>query len=92
MITQTQLDLVRELAGLFFTIEEISLLTMIDQEELRREISFGHSELNNAYWIGKLEAERTLRQKTSDFAKTGSPQAEQQMLEHLQRMNESEKQ
>lgn len=92
MITQTQLDSVRELAGLFFTIEEISLMTGIDQELLRREIAWGNSELNNAYWIGKLEAEKTLRQKTSDFAKNGSPQAEKQMLEHLQRMNESENQ
>lgn len=92
MITQTQLDLVQELAGLFFTIEEISLLSMIHLEELRREISFGNSALHNAYWIGKLTATKALREKTALFALAGSPQAEQQMLEHLQRMNESENQ
>lgn len=92
MITQTQLDSVKELAGLFFTLEEISLMANIDIEELRREVCFGYGELHNSYWIGKLEAEKVLRAKTAIFAVAGSPQAEQQMLEHLQRMNESENQ
>jgi hypothetical protein len=65
-------------------------LTGIDFEELRREVRFGHSDLNNAYWIGKLEAMKTLRISTNDFAKKGSPQAEEKMLEHLQDMNEAE--
>lgn len=90
MITQTQLEQVQELAGLFFTLKEISLLTGIDSEELTREVMFGHSEVNNAYWMGKLEAQKTLRMNTRDFAKKGSPQAEEKMLEHLQDMNEAE--
>lgn len=65
-------------------------MTGIDLEELRREVMFGRSEVNNAYWIGKLEAQKTLRISTKDFAKKGSPQAEEKMLEHLQDMNEAE--
>ncbi len=90
MITQDQLNQVEELSGLFFTLEEISLLTDIHIEELRREVRFGSSDLNKAYWKGKLDAVKTLRIATKDFAEKGSPQAEQQMLDHLRLMNESE--
>lgn len=90
MITQDQLTQVTELAGLFFTLEEISLLTHINAEELKREVMFGSSDLNAAYWTGKLEAIKAIRISTKAFAEKGSPQAEEQMLEHLRRMNESE--
>lgn len=90
MITQTQLEQVREYASLFFTLEEISILTLIDLEELKREVSFGHSELNNAYWLGKMEGQVTLRKQVKDWASKGSPAAEQQMLEWLKQQNESE--
>lgn len=65
-------------------------MTGIDLEELRREVMFGRSEVNNAYWMGKLVAMKTLRKSTKDFAMAGSPQAEEKMLEHLQDMNEAE--
>jgi len=90
MVTQTQLDQVREYAALFFTLEEIALLTMIDLEELRREVSFGCSELNNAYWLGKMQSQLTLRKNVKDWAEKGSPQAEEKMLEWLRDQNESE--
>jgi hypothetical protein len=91
MVTQDQLNQIRELAGLFFTIDEISMLVGIDREELAREIKFGHSEINNAYWIGKLEAMKTQRLQIVEWAKKGSPQAELQMVYYLQQMQESEK-
>ncbi len=90
MITQTQLKQVREYASLFFTLEEISLLTMIDLEELRREVNFGHSELNNAYWIGKMQGQLALRKQVKEWAEKGSPAAEQQMMEWLRDQKESE--
>ena len=37
MITQEQLLQVKELASLFFTVEQISLLTRIDKELLKRD-------------------------------------------------------
>ena len=72
-------------------MEQISLLTRIDYEELKREITFGFSELNQAYWSGKLEREKTIRTELFDFAKKGSPQALEQIIVHLEEMNESEK-
>lgn len=90
MITQTQLEQVRELASLFFTLEDISILTMISLEELRREVNFGHSELNNAYWLGKMDGQVTLRKQVKEWAIKGSPAAEQQMLKWLRDQNESE--
>lgn len=90
MITQTQLEQVREYASLFFTLEEISILTMIDLEELRREVNFGHSELNNAYWLGKMDGQIPLRKQVKEWAEKGSPAAEGQLLEWLKQQNESE--
>lgn len=90
MITQTQLEQVREYASLFFTLEEISILTMIDIEELRREVNFGHSELNNVYWLGKMEGQVALRKQVKEWAEKGSPDAEKQMLRWLKEQNESE--
>lgn len=90
MITQTQLEQVREYASLFFTLEEISILTMIDLEELRREVNFGHSELNNAYWLGKMNGQIPLRKQVKEWAEKGSPAAEGQLLEWLKQQNESE--
>ena len=91
MITQDQLLQVKELASLFFTIEQISLLTRIDNEFLKREVTFGNGELNEAYWTGKLEREKEMRKELFDFAKKGSPQALDQVIIHLEEMNESEK-
>lgn len=90
MITQTQLEQVREYASLFFTLEEISILTMIDLEELRREVNFGHSDLNNAYWLGKMTGQVILRKQVKEWAEKGSPAAEGQLLEWLKQQNESE--
>lgn len=90
MITQSQLQDVQELAGLFFSIPEIAMLTGIDEEELTRHVNVEHSALNNAYWIGKLTAMKQLRKLTMEFAKKGSHQAEEQMMKFLQQMNESE--
>lgn len=90
MITQEQLLQVKELASLFFTVEQISLLTRVDKELLKREITFGSGELNQAYWSGKLGREKDIRKELFDFAKKGSPQALEQVITHLEEMNESE--
>lgn len=90
MVTQTQLEQVREYASLFFTLEEIAILTMIDLEELRREVNFGHSELNNAYWLGRMKTEVDMRKQVKEWAEKGSPSAEKQMLQWLRDQKESE--
>lgn len=90
MITQSQLQEVEELAGLFFSIPEIAMLVGIDEEELTRHVNVEYSALHNAYWIGKLTAMKELRKSTKEFAEKGSPQAEEQMMKFLQQMNESE--
>lgn len=91
MATQEQLNQISELAGLFFTLEEISLLTEVDISELRREVNFGSSEIHKHYWRGKLSAVKEIRKSTKEFAEKGSPQAEAQMIEYLKLMNESER-
>jgi len=90
MITQFQLSQVSEFAELFFTLEEISILTHIDIEELRREVNFGNSLLNKAYWQGKMAGQIVLRKQVKAWALKGSPGAEQQLMEWLAKQNESE--
>lgn len=91
MITPEQLNNIEELAGLFFTLEEISLLAEIDISELRREVNYGSGEIHSHYWRGKLTALKEIRKSTKEFAEKGSPQAEAQLIEYLKLMNESER-
>lgn len=91
MITDAQIQQVQELAALFFTLEEISLLTLIDIEELRREVQFGQgSELKKAYWQGKLGSVKTIRETMKNNAEKGSSMACFTMNEWLKEMNESD--
>ncbi len=90
MVTQSQLQQVSDYAELFFTLEEISVLTMVDLEELRREVNFGYSDLNKAYWTGKMAGAVELRKNVKDWAKKGAPGAEQQLMEWARDQKESE--
>lgn len=90
MITQEQLSQVYEYAELFFTLEEISILTRIDIEELRREVTFGNSPLNEAYWYGKMTGQVKMRKQVKEWAKKGSADAEKQLAEWLSKQSESE--
>jgi len=70
------LQQIKTLAGLFFTIEEISIHLHLDESELRREIRGRKSAIAQAYWNGKLTQMIELRKDLVDFAKRGSNQAD----------------
>ena len=90
MITESQIQQVQELSSLFFSLEEISLLTLIDIEELRREVQFGKTDLSRAYWNGKLTTLKTMRASVKTNAEKGNSMANFIMNEWLKEMNESE--
>jgi phosphoribulokinase len=76
-MTETEiLQQIELLAGLFFTIEEISIHLKIDESELRREIRGKHTPRALAYWDGKLNQMIELRKELIDYAKKGSNQAD----------------
>lgn len=90
MISETKLEEIKKYASLFFTIEEISILVGIDIEELRREIHFGTSPINNSYWIGKLDSKVKLRETVKDAADKGDIEACQLMYFWMNEQTESE--
>lgn len=87
---KTTLELIEEYAGLFLTIDEISLLLDLDPILFRREISAGQSAHAKAYLKGKLHSMLEMRRQTVMFAKKGSPQAEAFVKEYIdiQKQNE----
>lgn len=80
-LTKKQYLKIEELAGLFCSIDEISMLIEVSANELRREIRNKNSDAARYYFRGKLTTQVKLRQQIKLFAEKGSPQAEQTMKE-----------
>jgi hypothetical protein len=87
---KTNLELIEEYAGLFLTIDEISLLLDLDPIQFRREISAGKSDNARAYQKGKLQSMLEMRRQTVMFAKKGSPQAESFVQEYIANQKQNE--
>ncbi len=87
---KTTLELIEEYAGLFLTIDEISLLLDLDPIQFRREISAGKSDNAKAYQKGKLQSMLEMRRQTVMFAKKGSPQAEAFVQEYIASQKQNE--
>jgi hypothetical protein len=83
-------DLIEEYAGLFLTLDEISLLLGLDPSELRRDIRHGKSERSKAYNRGKLKSILEIRRQTVSFAKKGSPAAEELVHGYIQKQKSNE--
>jgi hypothetical protein len=71
------LSKIEEYAGLFLTIDEIAILLDLDPAELRRDIRHGKSARARAYNKGKIQSILEVRRQTVEFAKKGSPAAEE---------------
>jgi len=85
-----QLKEIEELASLFLTIDEISILTNIDAAEFRREVRFGKSDRAKAYLKGKLNSILEVRKQTVMFAKKGSPAAESLVNNYISKQAQNE--
>jgi hypothetical protein len=84
-------DKVKELAGLYFSIEDIAVIIEMEPDELRRIIRYDQqSPLTRAYRAGSLETQIKLRYDTRLFAMKGSPQAETDMHTFLMHQKEAE--
>lgn len=81
---------VEEYAGLFLTVDEISILCDLDPSYFRREIRSGRSALARAYMRGKISSMLEIRRITVDFAKKGSPQSEILVKEYIEKMDSNE--
>lgn len=81
---------VEEFAGNFLTIDEICILCDLDSQQFRREVRAGRTRLAKAYLNGKVNSQLEIRRLTVEFAKKGSPQAEQLVKEYIEKMEHNE--
>jgi hypothetical protein len=81
---------IEEYAGLFLTVDEISLLLDIDPAEFRRDIRHGKNERARAYNRGKLKSILDVRRQTVAFAKKGSPAAEELVQGYIVKQKNNE--
>jgi len=81
---------VEEYAGLFLTVDEISILCDLDPSLFRREIRAGRSPVARSYLKGKIGSMLEIRRMTVDFAKKGSPQSEILVKEYIEKMESNE--
>ena len=79
-LTGEQLSEVRDMAGLFFSIEEIAENIETDIEEIEMEMALKQGEFYKAYRYGWLEAEIKLRKSIQQAAENGSNPAQQMLL------------
>ena len=84
-LTESSLETqVEELAALFFSIREIALFTGLDEDKLRSSITgIAATPLSKAYYRGQQRTAIRLRFDELNYALHGSPQAAQEMKEHL---------
>ena len=84
-LTESPLETqVEELAALLFTISDIALFTGLDEEEFRADLmDESDSVIAKAYHRGKLRTKIMLRFDSLNYAIHGSPQALNEMKEHL---------
>lgn len=85
-----ELEKIEEYAGLFLTIDEIAVLLDIDATELRREIRHGKTDRARAYKKGKIKSILEVRRQTVEFAKKGSPAAEDLVNNYINAQKKNE--
>jgi hypothetical protein len=79
-LSAEQLSELEEMAGLFFSIEDISDNLEVDSEELEKLISLKSGEIYKTYKRGWLKGDITLRKSIAKAAENGSNPAQQMML------------
>jgi hypothetical protein len=75
-LSKDEIKKIEEMAGLFFTIEEIAEFLALPTRELSIEIRRRGTPISEAYWQGKYAKMIELRKKVVDYAQKGSSQAD----------------
>lgn len=79
-LTTEQLDEVQEMAGLFFSPEDIADNLEVDADDFREEIESKTGKIYHAWRRGWLTAEVALRKSILQASNNGSNPAQQMML------------
>lgn len=84
ILNAEQLEKIRELSALFLTYHEIASLLELDTEELLEVFRDQQSPAYKAYFKGKTESKKEIREKVILLAKKGSPQAEELVSDYIE--------
>lgn len=90
MYNQEQLTRIEELAGFLMAIDDIAILTGIDEDQLRQEIANKHSKANKAYRLGKAKTVLDIKKQEVALAKLASPTAVENVAQYLTEMDTNE--
>jgi hypothetical protein len=82
-LTDAQLLEIQELAGLFLTSDEIAILMDIDIDQFVSVIASQKGPVFKAYFRGKTESKKQIRQNVVKMAKHGSPAAEEMVDNYI---------
>lgn len=70
------IEKIKEMAGLFFTIEEIADFLGLNRRDLAIQVRKRETTISKAYWTGKFDKMIELRRKVVEYAQKGSSQAD----------------
>ncbi|GAB3177608.1 hypothetical protein [Telluribacter humicola] len=83
-LTESQLEEISELASLFFSPQDIAIITGLDVDQLLEEIATEQSSANLAYLRGKLKARASVRKTIKNLAIQGSSPAQNLVLKMME--------
>jgi len=90
-LTESQLEEIKDLAGLLLEPEEIAVLMDIDTYLFLSEIESKKGSVYLAYFRGKTETKKAIHENVIKMARHGSPQAEELAKEFINKQNLAEK-
>lgn len=79
-LSEEQIEEIEEMAGLFYSLEDIADNIEIDLDELEKSITLKEGEIYKAYRRGWISGDMTLRKSIAKAAENGSNPAQQMML------------
>ena len=82
-----QLQQVNELAAVFFTPREISIIMEMDEETFMDDVNREDHPLSKAFLSGKLKSEFEVRKSIVQLAKSGSSPAQAMSMELIKQNN-----
>lgn len=74
-LESTKLEMIEQLAGLFYTPREIAIILEVDPEDLDNEIASENGEIYTAYMKGYYKSDVELRKSITESALQGSSPA-----------------
>lgn len=90
-LSDSELNKIQELAGLFLTPDEIAVSMDLDIVSFEKLLKNTKSKAYLAYLKGKTESKIAIRQNVIKMAKHGSPQAEELAERYISEQNRKDR-